>query len=123
MVLHGAGDVGHRHAELGGALAVDGDVALGSIELEVDVDEAQHRADADAVDAVDQLLERLGDLRRDHRWTGAGVVGAYRHDRRIDRGILAHAEEEERDDAEGNDDQRQDDRQHRPADAGFREFH
>ncbi len=61
------GDVGHLHAQVGGAIALDGDADLGLADDEGVVD----------VDGAGDLLERLGDVR--------GVLGELREIRALER--------------------------------------
>ena len=53
---------------------------------------ADRSDEVDALDAGEQILEHLGDLRLDDRRARAGIVGLHGDDRRVDRRILAHAQ-------------------------------
>jgi len=78
---------------------------------------------ADAGDACQRLLDRLGDLGVDHLRVGAGVCRRHGHDRRVDRRILAHTEIDESDGAQQHQHDRQHDRQHWPSDARLGQRH
>ena len=68
------------------------------------------------VDAVDLLLDRLGDGGLDHFRVGAGIIRRQRHLRRHDLGKLRDRNRRDRDEAGERDDDRDDEGKARPID-------
>ena len=85
---------------------------------------AAHRFDgADALDAGQRILQRLGDLALHHLGGGAGIDRAHRYHRRVDIGVFAHRQAVEGDQADQDDEQAHHGGQHRAADGNIGEDH
>ena len=107
---------------------VGGGVVGVAVELEHDRDlralGAAGRGDeVDALDAGDRVLDRLGDLRLDHRRVGAGIAGRDGDDRRVDVRDLAHRQALVADEPDQHDDQVHHGREDRAADRELRKGH
>ena len=91
-----------------------------NVQVIVETPCALGRADvAQALDAVDGLLERRRDLRLDGLRARADVDGRDRHDRRRDLRVLRIRQRRNDDQAGDEDDQRTDDREDRAGKKAF----
>src|SRR5690606_15317715 len=79
--------------------------------------------DSDSRGSTDVLFERLSNLGRNDVRTGAWIVRRYRDNWRIERGILAHAQRTQADQAEEHQNRREDDRQYGTFDTDFGKSH